>query len=298
MKANTLTATITEERNPRSKNLDTIDTGKAIELFIGEEIKGLKSILKEKKSIKKAVIAASETIKSGGRVFYIGAGTSGRLGVLDSAEVPPTFSMPSTKFQAIIAGGKKAVFTSVENAEDNIQSAMKAIRSKKISSKDMVIGITASGKTPFVISALKKAKEQGAKTWLITFNKVQKLPFIDGIINAVTGPEILAGSTRLKAGTATKVILNMISTLSMVRFGKTYQNLMIDVRPSNKKLWTRAKGIIMQVTGIKEDEAEKLLKDARGNAKTAVLMKMKKLNQPQAERLLKKHGGMLRGALK
>ncbi len=293
-----MTTSITEKRNPPSKSLDTIATGKAIELFISEEIKGLKSILKEKKAIEKAVASAAKAVKNGGRVFYVGAGTSGRLGVLDSAEVPPTFSMPYDKFQAIIAGGKSAVFTSVENAEDNVQSAIKAIRSKKIGSKDMVIGISASGKTPFVLSALKEAKERNASAWLITFNKIQKPSFVDGIINAITGPEILTGSTRLKAGTATKIILNMISTLSMVRLGKVYQNLMVDVKPSNKKLWKRAKGIIIEVTGIKEDEAERLLKNARGNAKTAILMKIKGLSYSQAERLLKNYGEMLREALK
>lgn len=289
---------VTEQRNLRSKDIDRIAIEKAVELFIDEEVRGLKRILKEKKSIKIAIEAVVNTFKKRGRIFYIGAGTSGRLGVLDAAEVPPTFGISAAKIQAVIAGGKKAVFSSVERAEDDVKSAVETIRKRKISLKDMVIGISASGRTPFVISALREAKRCKANVWLIAFNKIQKPAFVDGLINAATGPEILTGSTRLKAGTAAKVILNMISTLSMVRLGKVYQNLMIDVKPMNKKLWKRAKNIIMEATGTKEKEAEKFLQDSKGNAKAAVLMKMKGLSRSEAERLLRGHNGMLREALK
>ncbi|MBI5195944.1 MAG: N-acetylmuramic acid 6-phosphate etherase [Nitrospirae bacterium] len=289
---------ITETRNPRSNDLDIIPTDKAIELFIRGEIHGLKSILKEKKSIEDAIASAVKALIKGGRVFYIGAGTSGRIGVIDAAEVRPTFGTPKNKFQAVIAGGKKAVFSSVERAEDNIKSAADAVRTRKIGTKDMVIGITASGRTPFVLSALKEAKRQRAETWLVTFNKIQKPPFVDWLIKVITGPELLTGSTRLKAGTATKVILNMISTFTMVRLGKVYQNLMVDVKPANKKLRERAKNIIKEITGASEREAEKFLKASKGNAKLAILMKVKKLNRNEAMKLLKKHEGMLRTALK
>lgn len=289
---------ITEMRNPRSKDLDIIPTGRAVEIFISGEIRGLKSILKEKKSIEDAIASAVKALIKGGRVFYIGAGTSGRIGVIDAAEVHPTFGTPKNKFQAVIAGGKKAVFSSVERAEDDIKSAADAVRAGKIGTKDMVIGITASGRTPFVLSALKEAKRQRAETWLVTFNEIQKPPFADGLIKVITGPEILTGSTRLKAGTATKVILNMISTLTMVRLGKVYQNLMVDVKPTNKKLRERAKNIIRETTGVSEREAEKFLKASKGNAKLAILMKLKKLNYNEAMKLLKKHEGMLRTALK
>ena len=289
---------ITEMRNPRSKNLDLISTGDAVEIFIGGEIRGLKRILKEKKSIEDAIASAVKALIKGGRVFYIGAGTSGRIGVIDAAEVHPTFGTPKNKFQAVIAGGKKAVFSSVERAEDDIKSAADAVRTGKIGPKDMGIGITASGRTPFVLSALKEAKRQRAETWLVTFNEIQKPPFVDGLIKVITGPEILTGSTRLKAGTATKVILNMISTLTMVRLGKVYQNLMVDVKPTNKKLRERAKNIIKETTGASEREAEKFLKASKGNAKLAILMKLKKLNYNEAMKLLKNHEGMLRTALK
>ena len=289
---------VTEQRNQHSKDIDRIAIEKAVEIFIDEEVRGLKRILKEKKSIKNAIEAVVNTFKKRGRIFYIGAGTSGRLGVLDASEVPPTFGISAAKIQAVMAGGRKAVFSSVERAEDDVKSAVETIRKRKISHKDMVIGISASGRTPFVISALREAKRCKANVWLIAFNKIKKPAFVDGLINAAAGPEILTGSTRLKAGTATKVILNMISTLSMVRLGKVYQNLMIDVKPTSKKLWKRAKNIIMEVTGTKEKEAEKLLQDSKGNAKAAVLMKMKGLSRSEAERLLRRHSGMLREALK
>ncbi|MBI4654497.1 MAG: N-acetylmuramic acid 6-phosphate etherase [Nitrospirae bacterium] len=289
---------ITESINPRSKFLDTISIGKAIELFIDEEVKGLKGILKEKSSIEKIITAVAETIKNGGRIFYVGAGTSGRIGVIDASEIPPTFSISHNKIQAIIAGGKKAVFSSIEKAEDDVKSAIKAIRGKNIGDKDMVIGISASGKTPFVLSALKEAKRKKAETWLITFNKIQMPSFVNGLVNILVGPEIIAGSTRLKSGTATKVILNMISTLSMVKLGKVYQNLMVDVKPVNKKLWKRARNIIIQVTGVKEEEAEGILKRARGNVKMAILMKVKGVGYSEARRLLMRYDGMLREALR
>jgi len=293
---------ITEKRNPCSKNLDTIPIEKAIKLFVNEEIRGLGRILRERKSIEKAITSAVDTIKKGGRIFYVGAGTSGRLGVIDSAEVPPTFGVSRSKIQTIMAGGRKAVFSSVEDAEDDIKSAVQIIKNKRVRVKDMVIGISASGRTPIVISALKEAKRQKAKAWLITFNNPevsgQRPHFVDGLIKVITGPEILTGSTRLKAGTATKVILNIISTLTMVKLGKVYQNLMIDVKPTSKKLWNRAKNIVMEITGVKKREAEKLLKASKGSAKIAVLMKLKGLNLVEAKRLLKRHDGMLREAVK
>lgn len=290
---------ITEGKNLRSKDLDNITAGDAIELFVNEEIKGLRCILREKKSIEGAIASAINTFKNGGRIFYVGAGTSGRLGVIDAAEIPPTFGVAHNRFQAIMAGGRKAVFSSNEDAEDDARAAVKVIKDRNIRDKDMVIGISASGRTPFVISALKEARRRKADVWLITFNdKIQKPPFVNGLINVFVGPEILTGSTRLKAGTATKVILNMLSTISMIRLGKVYQNLMIDVKPGNKKLWNRAKNIIMEVTGVNEREAERSLKASKGNAKLAILIKMKDLSYGEAKRLLRGHNGILREALK
>ncbi|MBI5027139.1 MAG: N-acetylmuramic acid 6-phosphate etherase [Nitrospirae bacterium] len=296
---------ITEGRNPRSRDLDIRPTADIIELMVGEELKGLKGILKEKKSIERAINSAVDTFKAGGRLFYVGAGTSGRLGFLDAVETPPTFGISGEKIQAILAGGQRALVAAVEGAEDDMESAKREIRNRAIGSKDMVFGISASGKTPSVIAALKEAKRRRAKVWLLTFNKVgttrnrvSKPPFVDNIINVIVGPEVLTGSTRLKAGTATKVILNIISTISMIRLGKVYKNLMVNVKPMNKKLFDRAKTIVMQETGVGEKEAEKLLKKAAGRAKVAILMKLKDLKIKDAAMLLLRYSGVLRDALK
>ncbi len=282
---------ITERPNPLSRHVDSMKVEDIVELIASEEIKAIGQVSKAKSAIGRLVKDVMKAIKAKGRVFYVGAGTSGRLGVMDAAEVPPTFGVPQNLFNAIMAGGKKAFTKAVEGAEDDVREGRRAMA--RITSKDIAIGISASGRTPFVLSCLKEAKDKGARTWLITFNPIKRHPFLDGLIKVIVGPEVIAGSTRLKAGTATKVMLNIISTASMIGIGKVYRNYMVDVKPTNRKLQERAKRIITELTGASLDEAEVLLNTARGRVKVAVLMKKRGLNPKEAERLLMGNEGIL-----
>lgn len=234
-------------------------------------------------TIARLVEDACETIKSGGSVIYIGAGTSGRLGVLDAVEVPPTFGVARDVFKAIIAGGEKALTEAVEGAEDDEEAGRKAI--SNIRDKDLLIGISASGTTPYTISALKEGKRLGARCWLITMKEVD-YDFLEGIIMLPVGPEIIEGSTRLKAGTATKIVLNMISTATMIKLGRVYKGLMIDVIPSNKKLRKRAISIVQRIVGCEEEKAEELFQKARGNTRVAIVMGVKDTGYEEALSLL------------
>lgn len=283
----------TENLNPAAKGIDAISVSDLLNLIHGEDSKVLDAVGTALGNIESAVTEAVSSIKQGGRVFYIGAGTSGRLGVLDAAEVYPTFG--SKSFKAIMAGGEAAVTHAVEGAEDDRDDAR--IEAGAITSKDLALGITASGRTPFVMAALEKAHATGARCWLLTCNEIDKPSFVDGMIVLPTGPELVAGSTRLKAATATKLALNMISTAAMTRLGGVYDGLMVDVVPSNEKLVARAEWIIMQITGCTRDEASKLLKESGMRPKTASLMKLKGLTKEDAEKLLEQSGGSLRAAL-
>lgn len=285
----------TEDLNPRAENIDVLSVSEIIDLMNEEDLKVIEAVKEAKESIAMAALDAINTIQSGGSLFYIGAGTSGRLGILDASEMPPTFNVPSNMIRAIIAGGDKAITSAVEGAEDDEDAGM-AVGSD-IRDRDMVLGITASGKTPFVISAIKRAKENRARCWLLTCNDVD-YDFLDGVIKLLVGPEIIAGSTRLKAGTGTKMVLNMISTSVMIKLGKVYRGYMVDVVPSNTKLLNRATRIVKEITGCNDLEASGLLKRARGNAKTAIVMHFKNLEYEEALKLLKESGGSLRRALK
>lgn len=284
----------TEDINPRSRLIDAIPVDEIINLMNYENLLVMKTINTAKDSISSAINDAVIAIRSGGSLIYIGAGTSGRLGVLDASEIPPTFGVAPEVVKAIIAGGEKAITESVEGAEDDEDAGIKAVTG--IREKDMLIGIAASGKTPFTISALKEGKSRRAKCWLLTCNNVE-YDFLDGIITLPVGPEIVGGSTRLKAGTATKIVLNMISTAAMIKLGKVYKGYMIDVIPSNKKLRKRALRIILEITGCEDGEAETLLDKSGGNAKTAILMYMKGLNCDEANELFQRSGESLRKAL-
>jgi N-acetylmuramic acid 6-phosphate etherase len=283
----------TENLNTASKGIDALSVSEALRLMHREDAMALKSVGASLRDIEKAVNDAVSVIGKGGRVFYIGAGTSGRLGVLDASEVYPTFGAQS--FKAIMAGGEEAVIHAVEGAEDDEKSARR--EAADITSRDMAVGVTASGKTPFVLAALEEAKKSGARCWLITCNEIESPPFTDGMIVLDTGPELVAGSTRLKAGTVTKLVLNMLSTVTMIMLGGVYDGLMVDVVPSNKKLIARAEGIIVQITGCSREEASGLLKESGMRPKTASLMKLKGVTKDDAERLLKDAGGSLRKAL-
>lgn len=258
----TLVASPTEQRNPRSMKLDKLTIRGAIELMLSEDEKIPNAIRAQARSIEKAIRHIVRSLQRGGRLFYVGAGTSGRLGVLDASECPPTFRTPPEMVQGIIAGGQRALWQAVEGAEDDPDAGAAAVQFRGIARKDVIVGIAASGRTPFVWGALDEARRRGAMTVLITFNpnlKIEREHRPDVVIAPEVGPEILTGSTRLKAGTATKLILNMFTTVAMVRLGKVLSNLMIDVKASNTKLRDRATRIVQQLTGISYARARQAL---------------------------------------
>jgi len=262
----------TEERNPRANNLDKMPIGKAIKLMLGEEARGGKAVLAERKKIKRLVGWVVKSLKDGGRLFYVGAGTSGRLGVLDASECPPTFRAKPEQVQGIIAGGPQALTQAIEGAEDDPEAGKRAIGFRGVNKKDVVVGIAASGRTPFVWGAMAEANTRGARTALVCFNPNMKrragVPQL--ILAPAIGPEVLTGSTRLKAGTATKLILNCITTLTMVRLGKVAGNLMVDLDPKNKKLRERAVRIVQTLTGSEAATAHAALVHANWMVKDAL----------------------------
>jgi N-acetylmuramic acid 6-phosphate etherase len=252
----------TEQRNPRSKALSRLPLAKAIALMLSEEAKVPGAVLAEKKSIERAIGWIVRALKKGGRLFYVGAGTSGRLGVLDASECPPTFRASPEQVQGVIAGGQPALWAGVEGAEDDAEAGARALQFRGVDRNDVVVGIAASGRTPFVWGALREAKRQRATTVLLTFNPELKIPRGDKpdlVIAPNTGPEVLTGSTRLKAGTATKLVLNTLTTLSMVRLGKGVSNLMVDLNPANLKLRDRAARIVQELGGVDYVEARSAL---------------------------------------
>src|SRR5207248_295457 len=255
----------TEERNPRSANLDRMPLAAAIRLMLEEDSKIPRQLMSEVRRIEQVIKAITEGFTLGGRLFYVGAGTSGRLGVLDASECPPTFRTDPEMVQGIIAGGQGALWRSVEGAEDDPVAGAQAIEFRQVTRRDVVVGIAASGRTPFVWGALGEAKRRGAKTILLGFNPFLKIPGDARpslVITPNVGPEILTGSTRLKAGTATKLILNIFTTLAMVRNGKVISNLMGDLNPSNDKLRGRAVRIVRELTGAEEATTKAALKES------------------------------------
>ncbi len=267
-----LAASPTEQRNPRSMRLDEMPLAEAIALMLDEDARIPAAILAERKRIERAVRVITRAFKRGGRLFYVGAGTSGRLGVLDASECPPTFQTPPEMVQGIMAGGRKALWQAVEGAEDDPQAGAGAIQFRKVNRRDVVVGIAASGRTPFVWGALQEAKRRQAFTVLLTLNPNYRIsrerrPAL--VISPNVGPEILTGSTRLKAGTATKLILNILTTLSMVRLGKVASNLMVDVKASNSKLRDRAVRILQQLSGAEEQRVREALEASGWQIKRA-----------------------------
>jgi N-acetylmuramic acid 6-phosphate etherase len=289
---------LTEERNPQTMDLDVLSTTELVTRVQKEDQSIAKAIEVAIPQISKAVDIIVEQMKKGGRLIYFGAGTSGRLGVLDATECSPTFGVEPDLIQAYIAGGKEAMFRSFENAEDSADAGNKDAISAELTSRDVVIGITASGRTPYVLGALEKAKAMGATTIGIVNNPDSELERqADHCIVAIVGPEALTGSTRMKAGSAQKMILNLISTCSMVRLGKVYENLMVDLKPTNEKLRERALMIITTLSGVPRHIAEGSLVASHDRAKTAILMVKRKIGRAQAESLINKSGGSLRKAL-
>lgn len=261
----------TEMRNPRTMEIDQMPTYDIVKI-INEENKAVNDAIDDALGdIEKACNATARAIKNGGRVFYIGSGTSGRLGVCDAAECPPTFGVPYDLFNGIIAGGEQCMFKAAENAEDNGLLSVEDLKNRQFSNKDIIIGISASGSAEYVISALKYAKNLGAVTVSITNNPDTYMGSLADInICADTGPEVITGSTRMKAGTAQKIILNMISTASMVKCGCVYENLMINLKPTNKKLRNRMIGIVVEILNCSKEQAEKLLEENQWNIRSVV----------------------------
>ena len=287
-----------EEKNPLAKGIDTLETADLLHLMHEEDLTAYHAVGMALEDLARAVAHAVEAVRSGGRVVYAGAGTSGRLSVLDASEILPTFGCNS--FEAIIAGGDEAIRCAVEGAEDD--RAVGACQGTELSDRDMAVGISASGKTPFVLGFLEAAKARGAKCWVVTSDsaesdKLMEAGLLDGCIVLNTGAELIAGSTRMKAGTAQKMALNMLSTATMVKLGGTYDGLMVDVTPTNEKLKKRAVGIIMEIAACTEDDAAMALESAGMNPKLAALMLKSGLGRDKAAKLLEASGGSLRAAM-
>ena len=288
----------TEAINPHTLALDKTPVPDIIDLFVNEDKKVVAAVQKEKAAIAHGIEIVTQALRKGGRVALVGAGTSGRLGVVEAAEMPPTFGTSPSLVQAIMAGGQPAVFRAKEGVEDNYEEGARAIARLRLGKKDVVIGVSASGVTPFVRGALTRARKAGAKVIFITCWPGSELKtFVDLLIAPAVGPEIIAGSTRLKAGTATKMVLNMLTTIAMVKVGKTYGNLMVDVQTGSEKLKDRARRIIMIVTGLEYDEADKLLRRARWNVKAAIVMQKGNVSYREAIARLRKAEESIREAI-
>ena len=295
----TLSTLITEQRNPNSMHVDSLSALEIVQLMNQEDKQVPLAIEKCLPQIAQAVERIVTAFQQGGRLVYIGAGTSGRLGVLDASECPPTFGVSPEMVKGIIAGGERALRHPIEGAEDSKAQALVDLQTIQFSSKDVLVGIAASGRTPYVIGALEYAKSLGSVTVSIASNPNSAMAnIVDIAIDTVVGPEVLTGSSRLKSGTAQKLVLNMLTTASMILMGKCYQNLMVDVQASNEKLKARAIRIVMQATDCDKALAEETLKQADQNAKLAIMMILSGLDRAQAEALLEKHQGKLQLALK
>lgn len=295
----TLSTLITEQRNPNSMDVDRLSALEIVQLMNEEDKQVPLAIEKCLPQIAQAVERIVTAFQQGGRLVYIGAGTSGRLGVLDASECPPTFGVSPEMVKGIIAGGERALRHPIEGAEDSKAQALVDLQTIQFSSQDVLVGIAASGRTPYVIGALEYAKSLGSVTVSIASNPNSAMVnIVDIAIDTVVGPEVLTGSSRLKSGTAQKLVLNMLTTASMILMGKCYQNLMVDVQASNEKLKARAIRIVMQATDCDKALAEETLKLADQNAKLAIMMILSGLDRAQAEALLEKHHGKLQLALK
>ncbi|MGX9707757.1 N-acetylmuramic acid 6-phosphate etherase [Laceyella tengchongensis] len=293
-----LSTLTTEARNEKSMRLDSADTLEILRIINEEDQKVALAVQKVLPDVQVAVEYAVQSLSLGGRLIYVGAGTSGRLGVLDAVECPPTFSTSSETVLGLMAGGEKAFVQAVEGAEDNEEWGERDLREIGLTDRDTVVGIAASGRTPYVIGALKYARRIGARTVALSCNERARISQeADQAIEVVVGPEVLAGSTRMKAGTAQKMVLNMISTATMVKLGKVYENLMVDVNISNRKLKERAIEIIRTVTGVSRERAEESLEQARHEVKTAIVMIKAETTYERAVRLLERANGNVRRAL-
>ena len=288
----------TEQINPASLAIDKTPVREILDMVVNEDKKVIAAVHREKEKIAHGVEIIAQSLRKGGRVIFIGAGTSGRLGVVEAAEMPPTFGTPPRVVQAIMAGGQNAVLRAKEGVEDNYEEGARSIVRLKSSKKDVVIGVSASGMTPFVRGALTRARRSGSTIIFVTCDPRTELQtFVDLTIAPAVGPEVIAGSTRLKAATATKIVLNMLTTGAMVRIGKTYGNLMVDVQTGSEKLKDRARRIITIVTGLEYADADGLLRRAHWNVKAAIVMQKSGLTYPKALSRLRRAHDFVRDAI-
>lgn len=289
---------VTEQRNPDTMDIDSKSVEEILRIINNEDKKVPLAVEKEIPYIKQAVEIIVEAFKKGGRLIYIGAGTSGRLGVLDASECPPTFGTDPEMIQGIIAGGYKALVRAQEGAEDKREQGGLDLMQINFTAKDVACGIAASRRTPYVVGAIEKAREIGAKTIYITCTPREEMNLdVDVAICPVVGPEVIMGSTRMKAGTAQKLVLNMLTTTAMIRLGKVYGNMMVDLQMNSKKLEERSKRTVMMVTGVDYETASRVLKQAKGHVKTALVMILKQVDREEAQRRLILADGFVRKAI-
>ena len=277
---------ITEQQNSNSMNIDSMNICEILETINNEDEKVAMVVKEAIPQIQLFVESLVDSFSNGGRLFYVGAGTSGRLGVLDASECPPTYGTNPEMIQGIIAGGDIALKNSVEGAEDNQENGSKSIIGKRVNKNDVVLGISANGSAPFIHAALKEAKYRGAITGILMCNTPTEKRYIDHVITVIVGSEVISGSTRMKAGTATKMVLNMITTTAMIKLNKTYGNLMVDLTVCNDKLWDRGVRIVSQITKLNYDNSLQLLKKADGEVKMAIVMELKKYSKGEAKNKL------------
>lgn len=288
----------TERANPRTRRLDRLSSLALVTTITAEDRRAAASVAAVRGPLARAVEVVAAALRGGGRLVYVGAGTSGRLGVLDAAECPPTFGVPATRVVGVIAGGRRALTRAVEGAEDRASDARRALARLGVGPGDVVCAICASGVTPFALAALRDGRRRGARTLAVTCNPSASLAALaDVVVAPRVGPEVVTGSTRMKAGLATKMVLHTLTTAAMVRLGKVYGNLMVDVRPTNAKLRARALRIVTALTGLAPGAARRLLEASGGRPKVAALMHRRRLSALAARRLLAAHGGDLRSAL-
>ncbi|MBU8730838.1 N-acetylmuramic acid 6-phosphate etherase [Cytobacillus oceanisediminis] len=288
----------TEQRNPKTMEVDLMTTEEIITIINQEDTIVPNAIAREIPHIVKVVDEITDSFKKGGRLIYVGAGTSGRLGIIDASECPPTYGTDPEMVVGIIAGGKEAMTEAVEGAEDDSEQGRQDVADIQLSDKDVLVGIAASGRTPYTIGALQYGNEVGAVTVAVACTKESEMGRIAKYtIAPITGPEVVTGSTRMKAGTAQKLVLNMLTTASMIKLGKVYGNLMVDVQMTNEKLFKRAETIVKMATGASDEEAQAALKEQNHNTKAAILQILTGLKGEAAARLLKKHNGYLREAI-
>lgn len=289
---------VTEQRNPATMDIDAKSAREIVQLINAEDQKVADVVKQELPYVAQAVEIVVRAFKDGGRLIYVGAGTSGRLGVLDASECPPTFGTDPQMVQGIIAGGYGALVRAVEGAEDRVENAAADLKERKLTDKDIVCGLAASRRTPYVVAAVKYAREVGAKTLYITCTPRAEINFpVDVAICPVVGPEVVMGSTRMKAGTAQKMVLNMITTAAMIRLGKVYGNMMVDLQMTSQKLQERSKRVVMMVTGVDYEKAKEVLLQAGGHVKTAIVMILAQVDAEEAGRRLRDSDGFVRGAI-